>query len=186
MVPRPEASIANTLRTSDWDMPNCRAIRDDLMPALNAARTAFTCPRVNETVAASTCRLWEDLSVRDERLVVCSVGGNLPRRPISSRVAAWSKSNSPSLKCLTALRRFFGSTCRCEDASAVGCVAGMELVGDGEPSRTVSVENRSGVGCSPRSRTMAGDHAPINVSKQLRAWSSLDDAWSWPCQTPLL
>jgi hypothetical protein len=70
MVPRPDASIVNTLRTSDCDMPNCRAISDGLMPALNAARTALTCPRVNETVAAPTCRLGRDLSVRDERFVV--------------------------------------------------------------------------------------------------------------------
>jgi hypothetical protein len=57
IVPRPDASFANTLRTSDWDMPNCRAISDGLMPALNAARTALTCPRVNETVATSACCL---------------------------------------------------------------------------------------------------------------------------------
>src|SRR5262245_6242375 len=45
----------------------------------------------------------------------------------------------------------------------------MGLVGDGDPSRTISVENRSGVGGSPLSRPMAGDHAPTNVNKQLRA-----------------
>jgi recombinase len=44
-------------------MPNCRAINDGLMPALNAARTALTWPRVNETVATAACRLWEDLSL---------------------------------------------------------------------------------------------------------------------------
>jgi hypothetical protein len=42
---------AKTLRTSDGDMPNWREIRDGLMPALNAARTALICPRVNEPVA---------------------------------------------------------------------------------------------------------------------------------------
>ncbi len=35
-------------------------------------------------------------------------GGSLPRRFISSSVTACIKSNSPSLKCLTALRRFLG------------------------------------------------------------------------------
>src|SRR3977135_600433 len=55
---------AKTLRTSDGDMPNWREIWDGLMPALNAARTALIWPRVNETVAASTCRL---SSVRDDR-----------------------------------------------------------------------------------------------------------------------
>jgi hypothetical protein len=59
------ASDANTFLTSDWDMPNCRAISDGLMPALNAARTALTCPRVN--VVGSTCR---GLSIGDERFVI--------------------------------------------------------------------------------------------------------------------
>ena len=59
---------ASTLRTSDWDMPNCRAMSLGLIPALNAARTALICPRVNESGAGSTCRPEEDLSVRDERL----------------------------------------------------------------------------------------------------------------------
>jgi hypothetical protein len=39
------------LRTSDFDKPNCRAIREGVTPALNAARTAFTWPRVNATAA---------------------------------------------------------------------------------------------------------------------------------------
>jgi hypothetical protein len=29
------------LRTSDWDKPNWRAMREGVTPALNAARTAF-------------------------------------------------------------------------------------------------------------------------------------------------
>jgi hypothetical protein len=58
-------------------MPNCRAISDGLMPALNAARTALTCPRVNETVAASTCCLWDDFSVRENHRAVLAVA----RRP---------------------------------------------------------------------------------------------------------
>src|SRR5215471_825570 len=47
----------------------------------------------------------------------------------------------------------------------VGWLCGrMGLVGDGEPGRTVSVENRSVVRCSPRSRPI-----PTNLGKQLRA-----------------
>ena len=59
---------ASTLPTSDWDMPNCRAMSLGLIPALNAARTALICPRVNESGAGSACRPEEDLSVRAERL----------------------------------------------------------------------------------------------------------------------
>jgi hypothetical protein len=33
---------ANALRTFDWEIPNCRAIREGVMPALKAARTAFS------------------------------------------------------------------------------------------------------------------------------------------------
>jgi hypothetical protein len=61
-----DGSLANAFRTFDWDMPNCRAIRDGVMPALNAARTALIRPRVNETSALSTCRR-RDLSVADDR-----------------------------------------------------------------------------------------------------------------------
>jgi hypothetical protein len=102
MVPNPmglyrarvAVSDASTLRTSDWDNPNCRAIKDGLMPALNAARTALICPRGNETVATS-CRLW---SVRDDRFGTDSsnspLGGDLPRRFASSTHAVISRSSS--------------------------------------------------------------------------------------------
>ena len=66
----PPALDASTLRTSDWDMPNCRAMSLGLIPALNAARTALICPRVNESGAASTCRPEEDLPVRADGFVV--------------------------------------------------------------------------------------------------------------------
>src|SRR3982074_1356117 len=59
MVPRLDASIASAFRTSDLDKPNCRAIREGVIPALEAARTAFNCPRVNETATASTFRFGE-------------------------------------------------------------------------------------------------------------------------------
>ena len=76
------------------DNPNCRAIKDGLMPALNAARTALICPRGNETVATS-CRLW---SVRDDRFGTDSsnspLGGDLPRRFASSTHAVISRSSS--------------------------------------------------------------------------------------------
>ena len=35
-------SDTNAFRTFDWEIPNCRAIRVGVMPALKAARTAFT------------------------------------------------------------------------------------------------------------------------------------------------
>jgi len=104
-VPRTAASDAKTFFTSDWEIPNCRAISDGLMPALNAARTALICPRVNETLATSNSLGWEDLSARDERFVFSSLTGNLPRPLASWRHAAISRSNSLSVRCLTALGR---------------------------------------------------------------------------------
>jgi hypothetical protein len=40
-LPGARSSDANTLRTSDWEIPNCLAIREGVIPALKLARTAF-------------------------------------------------------------------------------------------------------------------------------------------------
>ena len=42
MIHRFLSSDAKAFRTSDRGIPNSRAIRDGVMPALNADRTAFT------------------------------------------------------------------------------------------------------------------------------------------------
>jgi hypothetical protein len=61
------SSDANAFRTFDWDIPNCRAIRDSVTPALNAARTAFNFPCVRGTSAISTsCRF----SVTADRIFI--------------------------------------------------------------------------------------------------------------------
>jgi hypothetical protein len=49
-------SDANALRTSDCEIPNCRAILDGVMPALKAARTAFNFPCVKGTAAGTSSR----------------------------------------------------------------------------------------------------------------------------------
>src|SRR5262245_21432296 len=56
-------SDASTSRTSDWEIPNCLAMREGVMPAFKAARTALTWPRVNATLASSGCRRSGDSSV---------------------------------------------------------------------------------------------------------------------------
>jgi hypothetical protein len=106
-------SDANTFLTSDWDMPNCRAICDGLMPALSAARTALTCPRVNETFAASVCPLCldDDCFAADSFVGFgWALGGNLPRRSASWTDAVMSRSSSVSVRYLTALGRSLGRT----------------------------------------------------------------------------
>src|SRR5260370_19417397 len=94
-------SDANTFLTSDWDMPNCRAICDGLIPALVAARTALTCPRVNETFVASACPLcldgdcfWTGSSVG----FGSALAGNLPRRFASWTDVVMSRSRSLSVR----------------------------------------------------------------------------------------
>jgi len=64
---------------------------------LKAARTALTCPRVNETVANAACRL----SLDDDRFGIgtsgafaCTLGSNLPRRFASSIDTAMSRSRA--------------------------------------------------------------------------------------------
>ena len=137
-------SVASAFRTSDWDKPNCRAIREGVMPALKAARTAFTCPRVNESATASGCHLGEGLeglSVGEDRL---------PLRFASASATASSRSSSSSSRCLTALGRSLGRTCRrC-------CTDEAPFVAGGVVSPNGAVENRSGDACRVRSRPMAG------------------------------
>jgi hypothetical protein len=146
-------------------MPNCRAICDGLIPALVAARTALTCPRVNETFATSVCPLCLD----DDCFATGSsvgfgwaLGGNLPRRFASWTDVVMSRSNSVSVRYLTALGRSLGRTCRFEAVSVAASVAETRLVGGGKASRTISLLAQCG-------HAPCRNHAPTNVSKQRRA-----------------
>ena len=184
MVHRCFSSDAKAFRTFDWEIPNCRAIRDGVTPALNAARTAFNFPCARGTSAMSTFRrflIGGDCSFvklgrtsnrcRNVCKSVSTPSGVLPRRFISSRVAACRKSNSPSLKCLTALGRFLGRTCRCGAVSVAASVAvnfgGAEAsrtVAVGEASRTIAGENRSRTSCLAGSRPVMGLIMPLTMS----------------------
>jgi hypothetical protein len=150
-------SDARTFLTSDCDMPNCRAICDGLMPALSAARTALTWPRVNETFATSACSLCldDDCFGTDASVELGQtlVGSNRPRRFASSTDTVMSRSSSLSVRYLTALGRSLGSTCRFKAVSVAASVAETRVVGGGEASRTISVEKR-------RVLLAQCDHAP--------------------------
>jgi hypothetical protein len=54
-LPDPRNSDANILRTSDWEIPNCFAMREGVIPALKVALTAFTWPNVNAVLGSSGC-----------------------------------------------------------------------------------------------------------------------------------
>ena len=152
--------VARAFRTFDCEIPNWRAILAGVTPALKAARTTFICPRVSVVSAMSTRRRWKrSFFVGDRFGDPCAesaptFGCGLSRRLISSSVATWSKSNSSSFKCLTALRRFFGKTCRCGSSSAFASAVDG-LVGSDEVSRPASVEKRSGEVWLLRSRPIA-------------------------------
>ena len=128
------------------------------MPALSAARTALTCPRVNETFVASACSLsLDDDCIGTDASVELGqtlVGSNRPRRFASSTDTVMSRSSSLSVRYSTALGRSLGSTCRFEAVSVAASVAETRVVGGGEASRTISVEKRSGVAGSVRSGLM--------------------------------
>jgi len=71
-------SAISAFRTFDWDMPNCRAIRDGVIPALYAAWTALICPRVNEPVGNSTGPLRHDARFGSSGGFGSTFGRNLP------------------------------------------------------------------------------------------------------------
>jgi hypothetical protein len=78
---------ATALRTSDWEIPKCRAIRDGVTPALKAARTALIFAWVNETATAFTRRRGE---------ASADIAGFPPRRSCSRSTAAGNRSSSRS------------------------------------------------------------------------------------------
>ena len=84
-------------------MPNCRAMRDGVIPALKAARTAFNFPLVNGSGASSTRRLREPSS---------RAGDFLPRRCCSAEATATNWSSSASVSRLIAFGRSLGRMCR--------------------------------------------------------------------------
>src|SRR6516162_2968370 len=67
------------------EIPNCRAIREGVTPALKAARTAFNMPCVKGTETASTFL---------SREISSEAGSFLPRRFRSESTAASNRSSS--------------------------------------------------------------------------------------------
>ena len=152
-LPRCRASEASTFRTSDREIPNSRAIRGGAIPALKAARTAFTWPRVSGRTAACAGRplegsfLFRDLGVGPSD--AARLDGSLSRRFASSSAAARSDASSPSSSRLSALGRSFGNRYRRKEAamSTAACGEDTWFAGVGGGSGADASENRSGVGC---------------------------------------
>jgi hypothetical protein len=137
--------FANAFRTSDCEIPNCRAIRDGVTPALNAARTAFTFPCVKGAATASTRRL---------RGLSSATGSFLPRRFCSATTAETNRSNSRSSRCLIAFDRSAGKTCG--GAAVALVVTGADELGVANVSRVDVSENKSGAGDRDLTLPMCG------------------------------
>jgi hypothetical protein len=111
------ASEANAFLTSDCEIPNCRAMRDGVMPALKAARTAFSFPDVKAIGTASTCRRLRGLLLD---------GTFLPRRFCSASMAESNRSRSRSSSRLIALAKSLGKICRADEVAVVALGNGDE------------------------------------------------------------
>jgi hypothetical protein len=156
-LPRCRASEASTFRTSECEIPNSRAIRGGAIPALKAARTAFTWPLVSESTATCAGRTLEDsflfrdpLGVGSSNALAARPDGSLPRRLASSSAATRSDASSPSSSRLSALGRSFGNRYRRKEAArstAAACGEETWFTGVGGGSGADASENRSGVGC---------------------------------------
>ncbi len=158
---RCRASEASTFRTSDCEIPNSRAILGGVIPALKAARTAFTWPRVSERTACAGRTLEDSFFFRDPLGVGSSLAlaarpdGSLPRRFASSSAATRSDASSTSSSRLSALGKSFGNRYRRNDAAMSTAAVGEETWLAGDAS-----ENRSGVA------TIAIDRAPSPTKNQ--------------------
>jgi hypothetical protein len=94
-------SDTNALRTSDCEIPNCRAILDGVTPALKAARTAFNFPCVKGTAATTSTACLRE-----------TAASFFPRCFCSAMTADSNWSSSWSSSCLTAFGKSAGRTWR--------------------------------------------------------------------------
>jgi hypothetical protein len=128
------------------------------IPALKAARTAFTWQRVSERTATCAGRTLEDsflfrdpLGVGSSNALAARPDGSVPRRLASSSAASRSDASSPSSSCLSALGRSFGNRYRrnvtAMSTAPAACGEETWLAGVGGASGADASENRSGVGC---------------------------------------
>jgi len=116
-------------------------MRDGVIPALKAARTALNFPLVNGSGISSTRRI---------RGLSPKAGGFLPRRCCSAEAAASNWSSSASVSRLMAFGRSLGRTWRA--AAFLAGDDGAGVTGSEECSR--AAENRSGVAGPTRSLPM--------------------------------
>jgi len=113
-------------------------MRDGVMPALKAARTAFSFPDVKAMGVGSACRL---------RGLLTDAGTFLPRRFCSASTAESNRSRSRSSSRLMALAKSPGKICRGDEVALVAVVIGDEdgSSGSKKAPRSEGCENRSRV-----------------------------------------
>jgi len=102
LTPLVRGSDINAFLTTDCEIPNCRAMRDGVIPALKATRTALSFPDVKAMGTGSACRL---------RGLLCDTATFLPRRFCPASTAESNRSRSRSLSRLIALAKSLGRIC---------------------------------------------------------------------------
>jgi hypothetical protein len=149
------AAPINALRTSDWEIPNCLAIRDGVTPALKAARTAFSFPCGKGTAKDFICRLRE---------LSWDTDSFLPRRFCSATTAESNRSSSLSASCCIAFRRSAGKAYRDTDVGTAALATEVEegLADADAVARLDANENRSGVD----DRVPMLNHAAVEIGQQ--------------------
>jgi hypothetical protein len=124
------ASPANVLCTSDRDMPNSRAIRAGVTPALKAARTAFNFPCGNGGESPSAFRCRRPFSGTE----------GFFRRARSSSATETNLSSCSSSRCLIAASRSLGKIYREEATVLVSWLTSEEEFVDGDNGDRCTVD----------------------------------------------
>ena len=152
---------ASAFLTSDCEIPNCLAIADGLMPALKAARTAFSLPVVNEP-APSSAASWRRCGFASATgFSFSGLGGSRPRRSASTLTAASSASISTSSNRFSAPAKSVGKKWRCCEAGLFGPALPLGTA-EGPAAVTVGrAENRSGVVSAGRRVGMPPTMQPV-------------------------
>jgi hypothetical protein len=144
--------------TSDYEIPNCRAITEGLTPEMNAARTALSLPVVNEPAPPSAAGRFEaDATVFDAERV-----GLRPRRSASLVTAVRRLSISVSSKRFSAPARSWGKKWPGSEARLSAWVLLCGIAGGSGALAVGLAEKRSSVVSARRLVGMTPTMPPIS------------------------
>jgi hypothetical protein len=180
---RPRASEDITFLTSDFEIPNCRAMTAGLTPALKAARTAFSLPFLSNLAPSSAAG---STACGSGASVDASFDGDSvtrPRRLASAVTAARRASISASSSRASAPAKSLGRKWRgCE--ARLSCPALVVwTVGRSDGFVVVEVENRSGVSVDRRAGMATNYGAAISPLATLLFQTARTELNRFPTRT---